>query len=57
MTYWAAYANREDRYKGSIEEGKVADFIVLNRDLMTIEQAKSHKIRVKRTFINGECVE
>ena len=57
MTYWAAYANREDRYKGSIEEGKVADFIVLNRDLMTIEQAKFHKIRVKRTFINGECVE
>jgi len=57
MTYWAAYANREDRYKGSIEEGKVADFIVLNRDLMTIEQAKYHKIRVKRTFINGECVE
>lgn len=57
MTYWAAYANREDRYKGSIEEGKVADFIVLNQDLMTIEQTKFHKLKVKRTFVNGECVE
>ena len=57
MTYWAAYANREDRFKGSIEDGKVADFIVINKDLMNIEQAKFHKIKVKRTFINGECVE
>ncbi len=57
MTYWAAFANREDRYKGSIEVGKVADFIVLNKDIMEVKKEQIRRIRVKETFINGECVD
>ena len=57
MTYWAAFANREDRYKGSIEVGKVADFIVLNKDIMEVKKEQIRRIRVKETFINGECID
>lgn len=56
MTLWAAHANREDSYKGSLEPGKLADFIVLNRDLHTTEEASLKKIKVKRTYIGGERV-
>jgi predicted amidohydrolase YtcJ len=56
MTLWAAYANREDQIKGSLEQGKLADFIILNRDLLTIESAEIKKTKVKKTFIGGKRV-
>lgn len=56
MTYWAAYANREDSYKGSLEPGKLADFIVINTDLLIAEESKIKKAKVKKTYIGGERV-
>jgi predicted amidohydrolase YtcJ len=56
MTLWAAYANREDSYKGSLEVGKLADFIVLNQDLMQVEEKLIKKTKVKKTYIGGERV-
>ena len=38
MTAWAAHSNFEDDEKGSIEAGKVADFVILDRDIMTVEE-------------------
>ena len=38
MTIWGAHANFEDQQKGSIEIGKVADFIILDRDIVTIPE-------------------
>ena len=54
MTLWAAYSNREDEWKGSIEDNKVADFIVLNKDILECSVDELKKIRVKRTFIGGK---
>ena len=36
MTIWAAYSNFEDEEKGSLEVGKTADFVVLDRNIMEV---------------------
>lgn len=56
MTIWAAFSNFEEDQKGSIEEGKVADFVVLDRDIMTIPQDSIPKVKVQATFIDGAQV-
>ncbi|HNS12025.1 MAG TPA: amidohydrolase [Bacteroidia bacterium] len=54
MTIWAAYASFEDDFKGSLEEGKFADFVVLDKDILEIPEKKIPKVDVLFTFINGE---
>lgn len=56
MTIWAAYSNFEDQEKGSIEVGKFADFIILDRDIMTVDKTKIPTTKVKSTYINGEKI-
>jgi hypothetical protein len=56
MTIWAAYSNFEEQEKGSIEVGKFADFVVLEKDIMTIEEDSIPKVKVHATFINGKKV-
>jgi len=56
MTIWAAYSNFEENEKGSIEIGKMADYIVLDKNIMTVETEKIPFIKVLETFIGGERV-
>jgi predicted amidohydrolase YtcJ len=56
MTIWAAYSNFEDHEKGSIEVGKFADFIVLDKDIMTCDEADIPNIQVEATFVGGKMV-
>ncbi len=56
MTIWAAYANFEEKEKGSLEPGKLADFVILDTDLMKCDINKVLETRVLYTFINGEKV-
>jgi len=56
MTIWAAYLNFEENEKGSIEKGKLADFIIIDRDIMNIEVEETYKTKVLKTFISGELV-
>ncbi len=53
MTIWAAYSNFEDNEKGSIEGGKYADFIILNKDVMEVPENEIPTISVLATYING----
>lgn len=53
MTIWAAYANFEEGVKGSIEKGKLADFVVLERDIMTAPENELRNMRVKKTYVGG----
>jgi len=53
MTIWAAYSNFEEKEKGSIEVGKMADFIVLNKNIMEIEAEKIPNINVEETYVGG----
>lgn len=56
MTIWAARANFEEEEKGSIEEGKFADFVLLDQDLLKAEGPKIPHIKVVSTYLNGEKV-
>ncbi len=56
MTIWAAKSCFEENERGSIEPGKMADFIVLEEDIMKIEPIKVPQTRVLETWINGEKV-
>lgn len=56
MTIWAAYANFEEKERGSLEPGKQADFIVIDRDLMKVEAAAIPDTKVLATFVAGEKV-
>ena len=56
MTIWAAKSNFEEDEKGSLEKGKFADFIILDKDLMTMNQKEVLQTKVLATYINGEKV-
>jgi len=56
MTIWAAKSNFEETEKGSLEPGKFADFIILDRDIMKVPPAEILKTTVLKTYINGEIV-
>ncbi len=56
LTLWAAYGAFEEKLRGSIEEGKLADLTVLSQDIMKIPEAEILKTRCVMTVINGEVV-
>jgi len=56
MTTWAARAAFEEHIKGSLEPGKFADFIVTEKDLMTIHEQEIPAVKVLLTFTGGEQV-
>jgi hypothetical protein len=56
MTIWAAKAAFEEKEKGSLEVGKAADFIVLDKDIMSCAIMDVLGINVLSTYINGEKV-
>jgi predicted amidohydrolase YtcJ len=56
MTIWAAKANRMEKQVGSIEVGKKADFILLDKDLMVVPADSILKVKVLKTYISGQRV-
>jgi predicted amidohydrolase YtcJ len=52
----AAYANHQERDTGSIEVGKRADLIVLDRNLFEVAPQDIHAARVLRTLLEGQTV-
>lgn len=54
MTIWAAYSNFEENEKGSIEVGKFADFVILDKDIMSVEAKLIPDTKVIGTYVGGE---
>ncbi|MDQ3666403.1 MAG: amidohydrolase [Acidobacteriota bacterium] len=56
FTIWPAFAAFEEKLRGSIEMGKLADFTILSADIMKIPEAEILKTRCLMTVIGGEIV-
>jgi predicted amidohydrolase YtcJ len=56
MTTWAARSNFEEQEKGSLEKGKFADFVILDRDLLKEDATGILQTVVLNTFLAGEKV-
>lgn len=56
MTLWAAYQHFEEKIKGSIEVGKLADFAILSDNPLTIDRMKIADIEVIETIKKGKSI-
>lgn len=56
MTVWAAKADFEENKKGSIEPGKFADFVVLDKDIMTVNPEEIPSTKTIKTYIAGKLL-
>ncbi|MFT5943334.1 MAG: putative amidohydrolase YtcJ, partial [Sediminicola sp.] len=56
MTIWAAYSNFEENEKGSIEVGKMADFVILSADIMEVPENSIPTMSAEQVFIDGKKV-
>lgn len=56
MTIWPAYAAFQEQIMGSITPGKLADFVILDRDIMTVPEQDILGTSVLATYIGGKAV-
>jgi predicted amidohydrolase YtcJ len=56
MTLWPAYAAFQERELGSLSPGKYADFVILDRDIMTVAPDAILGTQVVATYIGGRAV-
>jgi predicted amidohydrolase YtcJ len=51
-----AYFTFDENTQGTIEVGKAADFVVLDKDLLTIDPEQIQTVQIERTIIGGREV-
>jgi predicted amidohydrolase YtcJ len=56
LTIWGAMAAFEEDLKGSLAPGKLADLVVLDRDLMAAPEDEIFQIKVLMTMVGGMTV-
>lgn len=56
MTIWPAYQHFEDKNKGSIETGKLADFVILSADPTAVEPDNLDQLTVAETIKKGNSI-
>jgi predicted amidohydrolase YtcJ len=55
-SYNGAYNSREEKDKGSITSGKLADFVVLAEDLHTVDPSKIKDVKIVQTVVGGQVM-
>jgi predicted amidohydrolase YtcJ len=55
-TMGSAYAEFQEKEKGSITPGKLADMVLVSDDLFTIPPEKIRDVKVLKTFVGGKLV-
>lgn len=56
MTIWPAYQHFEEATKGSLEQGKLADFVILSEDPTAIDPETLHQVQVTETVKSGKTI-
>lgn len=56
FTLGSAYASFDEKIKGSIEKGKLADLVVLSEDIFSIDPTAIDKVKVVLTIFDGKVV-
>lgn len=56
FTYNGAYSSFEEKIKGSLEPGKLADVVILDQDLLTYPRERVREVKVTYTLVGGEVV-
>lgn len=56
FTMGSAYASFDEKIKGSIEAGKLADFAVLSEDLTSIDPTRINEVKVLMTVFDGRVI-
>ncbi len=56
LTTWAAHQHFEENTKGTLTEGKLADFVVLDKNPLKIDPKNIHNIQVVETIKEGKSV-
>lgn len=52
----AAYAAFDEKIKGTLSQGKLADFVILSEDITKIEPTKIKEVKVLETYIKKQKV-
>jgi len=55
-TIKGAYLGFEEDIKGSLEPGKLADMIVLSKDILTVDPEEIMGIEIEQTYVGGNLV-
>ncbi len=56
LTRWGSYYILREDLLGTLEPGKLADFIVLDKDFLTIPEEQIPSIRVLMSAVGGKVV-
>ena len=56
MTDWAAYQYFEEKGKGTLEPGKLADLVILERDPLKVDPSSISTIKVLETIKEGRPI-
>jgi hypothetical protein len=55
-TMGSAYAEFQENEKGSITPGKLADMVMLNKDIFSVDPTKIRDVKVLKTIVGGKIV-
>ncbi|HWP83826.1 MAG TPA: amidohydrolase family protein, partial [Terriglobia bacterium] len=56
LTSWGAYYLMKEKVQGTLEPGKLADFLILDKDILTIPEQEIPSVQVLMTVVGGKVV-
>jgi predicted amidohydrolase YtcJ len=55
FTYNVAWTSFDEKERGSLEIGKIADLVLLNKNPLTMDKKKLRELKVEKIYVSGKC--